>query len=158
MMSCKYHINTGGLKALAANIEKNNVKIQVGYFAENSPEHHDGLSVYQVASMQEYGTTKAPARPFMAQAVESYKMSPSGGSVGVVGVLKRFWNRLVHGDQVQEELAEEMQKDFTLHLQNTIIDGTFAPLNPRTIARKGHDLPLVDTEKMINGIQWRRVR
>ena len=57
---------------------------------------------------------------------------------------------------VKQELFEIGEKAEKL-VKSKIMRGPFTPLADSTVARKGHDQPLIDTKQMINTVQHKEV-
>lgn len=119
--------------------------VDVGIFAESV--YPDGNTVASIAVQNEYGTSTIPARPFMKQTLDNRSdvMEQAAGELldGVAG--KKNSEDVL--DAFGEKMAEAMQEE--------ILYGSFAPNAPRTIARKGHNLPLVDTEQMWDSVTYK---
>ena len=98
------------------------------------------VELIDVAAFNELGTSNIPSRPFMRQSLDANKDK-------VVGFCKAQFDRLCEG-----ATAEDVIKDLALFekdlIQQTILEGDFAPNAPSTIKKKGSDLPLFDTGHM----------
>ena len=112
--------------------------------------HEGGLSVAQIAAFNEYGTSRAPARPFMRPAF--------------------FENRTLFRDKLRNIARRQLQghntfeRDmsllgvFVVNKIRTQIDSVTSPPNaPFTIARKRSSKPLIDTGEMKRAVKAKYV-
>ena len=113
----------------------------------------NGVSIAFYASCNEYGTygsgsewQRIPARPFMSKTADEQKMWKTP--------VKNAVNRIIGGAEVIAELnvvGEKMKKD----IKNNIgIIGKYKPLAPSTVAKKGHNIPLMDTGALYDSIDF----
>lgn len=102
----------------------------------------DGTSVPLVAALNEFGTSKAPPRPFFRNAIaDGEKRWP----VNLVTALKNNnYDSLIALSLV----GRNMQED----IQGSIRKLWSPPLADSTIARKGFDKPLIETSTMLNSV------
>jgi hypothetical protein len=105
----------------------------------------DGESVAQVAFWNEFGTSRAPARPFMRSTIEDKQGEWATRIAGAA----------VHYDydsaKVLGLMGETMKEDF-----QSSINGWTNPRNAdSTIATKGFDKPLIDTGVMLQAVDYR---
>jgi hypothetical protein len=114
-------------------------EVRVG-FLEGST-YPDGTSVALVAASHNWGVPgKLPARPFFSQMVDKQQ---SGWPALIELGLKRSGMNARGALEFAGRIMVEQ-------LQASILAGGFAPLSPKTIARKGFDKALVDTSHMLN--------
>lgn len=116
--------------------------VKVG-FMEGST-YPDGTPVPAVAFWNEYGTTKAPPRPFFRRMIAS----ESGTWAQKMAALARATN--YDGPRVLALMGE----DVGAALQQSIIELSDPPLAQSTIDAKGFDKPLIDTGNMIRSISY----
>ena len=113
----------------------------------------NGVSIAFYASCNEYGTygsgsewQRIPARPFMSKTADEQRMWKTP--------VKNAVNRIIGGAEVIAELnvvGEKMKKD----IKNNIgIIGKYKPLAPSTVAKKGHNIPLMDTGALYDSIDF----
>ena len=113
----------------------------------------NGVSIAFYASCNEYGTygsgsewQRIPARPFMSRTADEQRMWKTP--------VKNAVNRIIGGAEVIAELnvvGEKMKKD----IKNNIgIIGKYKPLAPSTVAKKGHNIPLMDTGALYDSIDF----
>lgn len=150
--------------------------LKVG-FLEGGPVYPDGMSVAEVATIQEYGSPvhHIPARPFMRQTVlDREKEWPI-----------RMAKLIVANDYDGRKALDQFGKTVVVDIKESILDVESPPLSPVTIAirawkaknpgqkpdveairrslRNGNtpDLsgastkPLIDTYKMINSVAYK---
>ena len=102
------------------------------------------LAVAQVAFWNEFGTSRAPARPFFRGMIAA--KSPDWGRDLAKAIKAR-------GYSVEQALAlmGERIKD---QLQKSIVDFANPANAPSTVARKGFDKPLIDTGTMQRSVDY----
>lgn len=125
-------------------------KVDVG-FNESSGSYagEDGepITVADVAAWNEFGTERAPARPFMRQTATNNKDK----------ITKHANNALKKAIKSGGGAAEVLNSigAFTKgRMQKEIRDGEFEPNAPSTIAKKGSSKPLIDTGRMRQSIVY----
>lgn len=118
--------------------------VRVGFFEGST--YPDGTSTPMVAAIQNYGAPGAgiPPRPFFSN---------------VVARGRRQWPEQVRtllkaNNYDVERTLTLMGEGIKGQLQTEINKGSFVPLRPATIARKGFDKPLVDTGHMLNSVDY----
>lgn len=136
---------TGGDKMLAqlrsiVDRASSAKKVEVGFFADK--KYPDGTSVAYVAALNEFGTDKAPPRPFFRGMI-SEKSGEWPRAVSALLKANRFDAKKTLG-QTGEAIAGQ--------LRTTIANFDGAPLAPSTVARKGSAKQLVDTGVMLDSI------
>jgi hypothetical protein len=116
--------------------------LRVG-FLEGST-HPDGTSVPMVAALNEFGTSKMPARPFFRNMIA--EKSPNWGpSLGAIAEK--------NGLDMKRTLAL-MGEGIGSQLQQAIVDFNSVPLSPATVDAKGFSKQLIDTAVMINSVGY----
>ena len=103
------------------------------------------LYVAQVAFWNEFGTVRAPPRPFFRGMIE--RQSPGWGPL-MAGRLKA--NRF---DAART--LDQMGSTINDQLRQSIVDLTSPPNAPFTIMMKGSAKPLVDTGQMLDSTSWK---
>ena len=113
----------------------------------------NGVSIAFYASCNEYGTygsgsewQRIPPRPFMGLTADEKRMwrTPVTNAV----------DKIIGGAEVISQLnlvGETMKKDIKNNIGRK---GKFTPLAPSTVARKGHDIPLMDTGALYDAIDY----
>lgn len=106
------------------------------------------LTNMQLALTMEYGSParNIPARPFLRPGVQdAAKAIAPLARVGALAAVDGH-GRVV--DSALNAIGEEAVRS----IKRKIAMGPFVPLKPRTVRRKGHSQPLIDTHQMINSI------
>jgi hypothetical protein len=105
-----------------------------------------GAMLADVALWNEVGTSKMPARPFMASSFENNEKK-----------LKAFCARCLKEVETGATAQDVLQKVGVYAkgiIQQEISDGDFAANAPSTVARKGSDKPLIDTGHMRQSVNF----
>lgn len=103
------------------------------------------LHVAQVAFWDEFGTARAPSRPFFRTTIA--KQSPGWGLK--LGKALKYYNLDAEkamsalGENIKDEIVESIQK------------WTTPPNAPSTIRRKGFNKPLVDKAIMVRSVDYK---
>lgn len=108
------------------------------------PTAEGGMSVAQVAFWSEYGTVKAPERPFFRNMIED--QMPTWPRK--LGLAMRF-----SGYRAKQGL-EIVAADIKGHLVESINLLQDPPLSQYTIDKKGFSKPLIDTAVMVRAPAW----
>jgi len=134
--------------------------VAVGVIGQKATEHAeqigpDGqpvpspLTVAEVAHMNHYGTSTAPARPFMLIAMHLHQDE-----------LRRLQARLglglLQGKLTLEQALGLLGEATAAKIKQTIADGKqhFTPNAPATVARKGGDTPLINFGQLRGAITY----
>lgn len=121
--------------------------VRVGIWDESTGE--GGTSVLDYAIYNEFGTSRIPARPFMATTYDNFNAK----TVKFVDFLSgKIIDGKITPDHALKVLGEEYQKN----IQKTIRDAKSwaEPNADSTIAIKGSSSPLIDTGRMINSVKY----
>lgn len=110
--------------------------VKVGFLA--GATYPDGLSVAQVAFWNEFGTSRAPPRPFFRGMIAD--KSPTWGKALALNLKDTNYN----GEQTMGRMGQGIKDQ----LVQSIVEFSTPPNAPYTIAKKGFDKPLVDTGVM----------
>ena len=136
-----------GWKAICRNANKLHGRTIKAGVLEGAGSYSKGQSIAQVAMWNEYGTRKIPSRPFIAIATDEHNGWEGETKVNVASILSP------HGDvnKSLDRIGEQMKID----VRNVIGDrGKLAENAPATIARKGHNFPLIDTGELKKTISY----
>lgn len=107
----------------------------------------DGTPVAMVAAIQDYGApaVNIPPRPFFRNVIAEGERT-WGDNVASVLVAADYDVKLTLG---------RMGEFIKGQIQNSIVNGSYVPLRPATVRRKGGvDKPLIDTGHMLNSINY----
>lgn len=122
-------------------------RLSVGVF-DNTPRE-GGLSNVEIATIQEYGTGKIPARPFLAQGFA--KAAPK-----IRPLLRNLAQKMAKDPKYRPN--NDLARIGELYVQ-TIQGGILAGIPPAnaasTVKKKGFDLPLVETGSLLNAIAYK---
>ena len=130
------------LKELAQKVS-NPGTLRVGFFSRAT--YPDGTSVPMVAAIQNYGAPSRgiPPRPFFTNFVSKGKKTWG----------KALTTILQQNDYDATRSLQLMGEGMRGELQASITEGSYAPLKPATVRRKGFDTPLIDTSNMLNSVE-----
>ena len=123
-------------------------KVAVGYFANQG--NHAGrrpITLGNLAAIHEHGTSRIPARPFVAPSLRKNRgkyLKLAGKQIAPCILGRQTTSNVWH------LLGAEAVKD----VQDYMINGTFTPLKPATIKRKGSSKPLIDTGQLRQSITY----
>ncbi len=135
------------LKAIEHKIVNAGV-LRVGFLEKSTYPSKAGkgaaLPVAQVAFWNEFGTVRAPARPFFRTTIQ--KQSPTWGDRLGKAVKATHYD----GQKALALLGQSMRDD----VENAIAAWASPPNAPATIARKGFDKPLIDTGTMQRAVDY----
>ena len=125
--------------------EMHNKKVSVGYFSNST--YADGTPVAFVASIMEFGEMHTPARPTIRPSLEKNKAK-------YYDLINKAIVNSLNGSDFKTGLmivgkmgAEDIQAEIR-NLQNP-------PLSIKTIFKKGHSKPLMDTKVMFQSVAFK---
>jgi hypothetical protein len=131
------------LAILRAKIRQGRWAVRVGL---PDSESADGLTLAQLGSIQEYGTSTIPPRPFLETGVRLARERIRETS-------RALLVSIVKGRRTIEEGLEVIGAMAVAATQKAIADGMyFVPNADATIARKKSSKPLIDTGRMRQAI------
>ncbi|MES2351901.1 MAG: hypothetical protein V4641_30380 [Pseudomonadota bacterium] len=116
--------------------------VKVGFMA--GATYPDGTPVPAVAFWNEYGTTKAPPRPFFRRMIAK-ESGTWADKMARLAVVTNY-----DGARILALMGE----DVGAALQQSIIELSDPPLAQSTIDAKSFDKPLIDTGTMIRAISY----
>lgn len=134
------------LEAYLANLARKvsvPATLEVGFF-EGSTEP-DGTPVPLVAALNEFGTSKAPPRPFFRRMIAA-KSGEWGPAVGAL---------LKANDMDAKKALGLAGEGIEGQLKQSIVDLTDPPLAASTIKRKGFAKPLIASGTMLRSTGYR---
>ena len=116
--------------------------LKVGFLGNAT--YPDGKPVAMIAAINEYGAPSRgqPPRPFFRRMINAKQ---GEWPAAIAGVLQ------AQGNDVEKAL-DIAGAAMAGQLRQSIVDLVDPPLAPSTIARKGHDKPLVDTSHMLKSV------
>jgi hypothetical protein len=116
--------------------------LRVGFL--EGATYPNGMSVPMVAALNEFGTSRAPPRPFFRNMV-------SAKSREWPAALTKLLQASDYDAVTALQLAGQAIKG---QLQQSINEFVSPPLAASTIKRKGFDKPLIDTGVMVNSVDY----
>lgn len=117
-------------------------KLDVGFMS--GATYPDGTPVAQVAFWNEFGTSRAPSRPFFRSMIAK----ESAGWPELLG--KAAVSTGYNTRQTLGLIGEKINDD----LKSSIVDWQDPPNAPGTIAKKGFNKPLIDTGDMLRSTTY----
>lgn len=140
-----------GLEAVLARYQTlDGVQVTVGI--QGTPDltaagDASASELVQIAAANEYGTDRIPPRPFLRTALKRNRRRWS--NLLDKAVLPAADGRPKEAIRILRLLGVVMVGD----VQATLRGGPWIPNAPRTVARKGSSLPLVDTGQLVQSIR-----
>ena len=122
--------------------ELKKLQVRVGY-QQGAKQEDDGTDLLDVAMWNELGTDNAPARPFMRQSADDNKSVISK-------VCKEQLRNIAQGGTAEQALKTLGSMQVGL-IQDTITKspGWAAANAPSTVEKKGSDVPLIDSSRLL---------
>ena len=142
-----------GWTEIRRQLRRLGVVVEAGYFrgvkgrVRTDQRKRPDLAV--IAAVHEYGapSRNIPARPFVTQGIEMNRDRIFRRAQESIAAALRARDPRPHFALVGNEMRTA--------IQDGIERGTFAPLDPKTIERKGSSKPLIDTGDLYNRVGWR---
>jgi phage protein len=123
--------------------------IKKGGTGKKSESKGKGATVLEYAIFNEYGTSRIPKRPFFRLSVGTKKAQNE---------IKEYLNtqieNIISGELTGQEAYDNLGTFVVQKIKKTIMSGNFAPLDSKTIKRKGSSTPLIDTHSLYNSISY----
>lgn len=149
-MGFTFKVETRKLPALRKRLAQlDGTEVEIGFFEEDRyGEENDNLPVAQVAYYNEFGTVHNPTRPFMEETFGDAATQKHARQL----MKQVFESALTNGRAVPRLLqilgndVAEIMKSIILHYPGSN--------SAETIARKGRNAPLRDTEFMMNSVKF----
>lgn len=136
------------LRFALRNIHGQSILIGVN---EEPHEGSPGLTNADVGKFQEFGTRTIPARSFLRAWVDQQEGS---WPPKISAAITQWLYRQVTGASWQAAFGEWAVGQVRARMRQHIPP----PLAPQTVKRKGSDTPLIDTEQLIDAIEWQEDR
>jgi hypothetical protein len=139
-----------GLKALLKRCDASKSVITVGVHAEEGAGVYEGgATVAQVASYNEFGTDRIPARPFLSGWFDANKPQ-------IEANLKKAGEKIVQGTEVRAAL-DIVAQWAAGGVQKGIAQGVPPPNAASTIRQKGSGTALINTGQLRSSIRGKVV-
>ena len=100
-----------------------------------------GMPVATIARFNEFGTRRAPARPFMRLAYKEFLSTKEA-------LQKKVARQMIAGKADPEKAMKQIGLFMEGCIVNSIKNGGWAPNAPSTVKKKGFDTPLIDSGQM----------
>ena len=139
-------IDHGLDKLMRETHELASLEVASGILPKDFGEPYDnGMTVGEVALLQELGTATIQARPFMSGTADAYREKAGQ-------VMQLQAEKVMDGVLTPAAAADEVGKWFHGRINAHIDNGPWARNAAFTIRKKGRDEPLKDTKKLYNAI------
>ncbi len=124
--------------------------VKIGFPASKDKQHKGSVqTVAQIAVENEYGVPEKniPSRPFMRQAFDKneYKLNER---------IKQYAKDIFAGIKNTRQALTLLGVEHKGNIQKEVRFGDFKPNAPLTIAIKGSSQPLIDTDQMVQSVQF----
>lgn len=123
--------------------------IKKGGTGKKSESKGKGATILEYAIFNEYGTSRIPKRPFFRLSVGTQKAQNE---------IKEYLNtqieNIISGELTGQGAYDNLGTFVVQKIKKTIMSGNFAPLDSKTIKRKGSSTPLIDTHSLYNSISY----
>lgn len=151
---------------------RNNSYVKVGFPGEKAEKHEDSdLDVAAVAAIQEYGTSRIPSRPFMAQSFDKKRSE-------IEQLVDRLDDAIFEGRESTPRALTKLGIFHQGQVRQEIVSGDFKPLAASTIAaraakvanaiqrkggatttdakrkKSGGNTPLIDSGQMMGSVDF----
>ena len=154
-MGVKVKDNDQNYKELVNTFKKLKKKktVVVGVLGSKATERKRGsdgdVTVVDVASWNEFGTDKIPARSFLRSTYEQDKAK-------FLGIISRLRNEIALGKMDIKKALSIVGEYAQAQVQKKITDGgdPFIPNTPTTAVKKGSTSPLIDTGQLRQSIRY----
>lgn len=140
-----------GLKSLLKRCQESKSVITVGvHEAEGGAAYEGGATVADVASWNEFGTDRIPARPFLSGWFDA-------NITKIKSLLKSAGEKITQGTPVDQAL-DVVAQWAAGGVQKGIAQGVPPPNAASTIARKGSSTALINTGQLRSSIRGKVVK
>lgn len=125
---------------------KNAPYVKIGILSEaGSYETGGNANLADVATWNEFGTSRIPSRPFMAQTFDLFQQETKS-------FIENEHGKVLDGKQSEEQALAKIGVFYQGKTQETFVKGEFAANAPFTVERKGSSKPLIDTGRLRQSI------
>lgn len=140
-----------GAEATQQALSQGLPQLDIGVLGSDASKQHGKATVGEIATFQEFGTKTIPPRPFISGWFQS-------GNLELVEAAKALAKKVASGDLTPEEFIELVGAKAVGEIQKYIANRVPPPLSPKTVARKGSSVPLIDTGVLRSSISYRAVK
>lgn len=128
----------------------NNSKLYI--YINDKATYENGIKVDFIAMLMEYGSEEFevhfPARPFFSSTFEAHL-------VHFTALYEKNIAKVIEGKMTANALLHSLGKDVVKKVREMIESGSYAPLSPATIKKKGHNKPLFDTGTLLRSVKYK---
>ena len=130
----------GFMRIRAQLKQAHNIAVTAGWQPDAKHPEFDGPTA-MLAAIHEYGGGHVPARPMLRPVFDKNREKYRA-------LQRALWQDVFTGKKNINEALKVLGEVMVEDVKEWIRDGDHLPLAPSTIARKGHDRPLIDTKTM----------
>lgn len=149
-MGFTFKVETRKFPALRKRLAQlDGTEVEIGFFEEDryGPEN-ENLPVAQVAYYNEFGTVHNPTRPFMEETFGDAMTQKQANKT-----MKAIFESALTNGRAIPRLLIALGDDFAEAMKTTILHYPGSN-SAETIAKKGRNSPLRDTEFMMNSVKF----
>lgn len=122
--------------------------VKAGVLGSSAKSEHGGITTVELAVVHEFGVPgHTPERSFVRSAFATHRQDYKSA-------LKVELKRLYRGDTSVKAALQKLGASMQADIKNGIRARIPPPLSPTTVARKGSDVPLIDTGQLINSVHF----
>lgn len=138
-----------GFKSIVKEIKSfKNDYVKVGVLSDAGMSEDGKTGLVDVATFNEFGTSRIPPRPFMGQTFDKNK-------VEINRKIDEGFNAIVSGKEQAMPLLKKLGVWYKGEIQKIFTDGNFVPNAPSTLKQKSEKgRPLIDTGRLRQSIQF----
>lgn len=139
-----------GKRFLSEIDELKKMHVKIGFQRGDVQEEDDSgnaVDLCDIALYNELGTSNAPSRPFMRDAIDKHKDE-------IDKFLDAQFGLLANGKTDAETMMQSIGVFLKGIVQREMVEGDFVPNAPSTIRRKHSDKPLIDTGRMRQSVNF----
>lgn len=123
-------------------------EVTVGIHASDGSKPEGTRTVLEVAIWNEFGTSRIPSRSFLRSWYDDHEKEAEAR-------WKAIMRRVARGALSKEQGLNQFGLWVVGEIQKRISQGVPPPNDPKTIARKGSSVPLIDTGQLRSSITHR---
>jgi hypothetical protein len=132
--------------------ELNGRKVEAGWFESarykagpRIPANAVGMSIAQVARINEFGTATIPARPAMRLAAATFNRDRNE-------IQAKIGKKVIEGKITPEQALGQIGLSMEGHIVDSIKNGSWPPNAKSTVKKKGFNAPLRDSGQMMKNV------
>lgn len=139
------------IKRLIKNtVRMKGAKVEVGIVRETVRHKKAKMTVTRLAAIHEFGSISAniPARPFIEPTMRENRFK----------YRKMMWKdakNISRGLRSPRAALTQIGKEGVDDMKAKILEGNFTPLSAKTIAKKGHSTPLIESGQLYDAIKYK---